>query len=170
MIFCSPFTNFLMLGWKLGQAYRINTKMQELEKYSALYEQVAVAYGAEVAHRLKELANGLVGAEVPASGAGMHPPQPPASNHAVHHEPEFVAGDRLHPAPPPQPPQPVEARGVCDGCGQNVMSDDEGRQRENHKYYHADCVKGRCGGCGQVVHASSARASIRGVYWHAECM
>ena len=106
MIFCSSLTSFLMLGWKLGQAYRIKTKMQELEKYSALYQQVAVAYGADVAHRLKELANGLVGAVLPAPGAGMHLPQPLASNHAVHHEPELV-GDRLYLAPPPLP-QPVE--------------------------------------------------------------
>ena len=64
----------------------------------------------------------------------------------------------------------VEVRGVCDGCGQNVMSNDEGRKREGDNYYHADCVRGQCGGCGRVVHTKSARASIRGVYWHAECL
>ena len=97
----------------------------------------------------------------------------PASNHAVHHEPEFIGIPPPQPLvgiPPPQPPQPVEIRGVCDGCGQNVMSNDEGRMREGDKYYHGACVKGQCGGCGLVVHADSARASILGEYWHAECM
>ncbi|MFN9953818.1 MAG: hypothetical protein ACK55I_12030, partial [bacterium] len=27
-------------------------------------------------------------------------------------------------------------RGVCDGCGKNVMSNDDGRWREDDKYYH----------------------------------
>ena len=84
-------------------------------------------------------------------------------------------------AAPPAPPvlagvqqlneeEHVEIRGVCDGCGQNVMSNDEGRKREGDNYYHAECVRGQCGGCGRVVHTKSARASIRGVYWHAECL
>ena len=84
-------------------------------------------------------------------------------------------------AAPPAPPvlagvqqlneeEHVEIRGVCDGCGQNVMSNDEGRKREADNYYHAECVRGQCGGCGRVVHTKSARASIRGVYWHAECL
>ena len=64
----------------------------------------------------------------------------------------------------------VEVRGVCDGCGQNVMSNDEGRKREGSKYYHEQCVKGLCGGCGRIVHASADRGSISGVYWHRDCL
>jgi hypothetical protein len=64
----------------------------------------------------------------------------------------------------------VEVRGVCDGCGQNVMSNDEGRKREGSKYYHEQCVKGLCGGCGRIVHATADRARISGMYWHRDCM
>jgi hypothetical protein len=64
----------------------------------------------------------------------------------------------------------VEVRGVCDGCGQNVMSNDEGRKREGGKYYHTQCVKGLCGGCGRIVHASADRGRISGVYWHSDCL
>jgi uncharacterized protein with PQ loop repeat len=104
VIFSSSLTSFLMLGLKVGQGYRIYTKIQELEKYSAFYHQVIVAYGGDEAHRLKELANGPVGAAVPVPSAHMHHLPSPASNHPVHHEPEFVG------VPPPQPPQPVEIR------------------------------------------------------------
>jgi len=64
----------------------------------------------------------------------------------------------------------VVVRGVCEGCGQDVMSNDEGRKREGNKYYHEDCVKGMCGGCGRIVHANADRASISCVYWHRECL
>ena len=64
----------------------------------------------------------------------------------------------------------VEVRGVCDGCGQSVMSNDEGRKREGSKYYHEQCVKGLCGGCGQIVHANADRDRISGVYWHHDCL
>jgi hypothetical protein len=64
----------------------------------------------------------------------------------------------------------VEVRGVCDGCGQNVMSNDEGRKREGSKYYHGQCVKGLCGGCGRIVHANAGRGKISGVYWHHDCL
>ena len=37
--------------------------------------------------------------------------------------------------------EPAEIRGVCPGCGRDVMSNDEGRQREGETYYHGDCVK-----------------------------
>ena len=66
--------------------------------------------------------------------------------------------------------EPVEVRGVCDGCGQNVMSNDEGRKREGSKYDHEQCVKGLCGGCGRIVHANADRGSISGVYWHRDCL
>jgi hypothetical protein len=98
-------------------------------------------------------------------------------------EPEFGIGRSAPPAPVP----PVLAgirqlnaqggdlevavvRGVCDGCGQNVMSNDEGRQREDDKYYHSQCIKGLCGGCGRVVHADHLRMKLSGVYWHNRCM
>ena len=64
----------------------------------------------------------------------------------------------------------AEVRGVCDGCGQNVMSNDEGRKREGSKYYHELCVKGLCGGCGRILHANADRDRISGVYWHHDCL
>ena len=63
----------------------------------------------------------------------------------------------------------VEVRGVCDGCGQNVMSNDKGRKREGEKYYHEQCVKGLCVGCGRIVHANAERVKVSGEYWHRDC-
>jgi hypothetical protein len=37
-IFCSCLTSFLMLGWKLGHAFKTHTKINELAKYRALYQ------------------------------------------------------------------------------------------------------------------------------------
>jgi hypothetical protein len=62
-----------------------------------------------------------------------------------------------------------EVRGMCDGCGEYVMSNDEGRKREDDKYYHSECIKGRCGGCGVIVHANDERVRLSGVYWHHDC-
>ncbi len=64
----------------------------------------------------------------------------------------------------------IAVRGVCDGCKQNVLSNDEGRKREGNKYYHEQCVKGMCGGCGRIVHADAARVQLSGVYWHCDCV
>jgi hypothetical protein len=50
------------------------------------------------------------------------------------------------------------------------MSNDEGRKREGSKYYHEQCVKGLCGGCGRIVHANADRGQISGVYWHRDCL
>ena len=63
----------------------------------------------------------------------------------------------------------VVVRGVCDGCAGNVMSNDDGRWREDGKYYHLKCIKGRCGGCGLIVHANDERVRLSGVYWHHDC-
>jgi hypothetical protein len=63
----------------------------------------------------------------------------------------------------------VEVRGVCEGCGEYVMSNDEGRKREDDKYYHSECIKGRCGGCGVIVHGNDDRVRLSGVYWHRDC-
>ena len=98
-------------------------------------------------------------------GAGPH--QLPAS------DPEFIlsrAGPSRSAAPRLAEEAELSVRGVCDGCRRGVLSNDEGRIREGDKYYHAECVICQCGGCGRVVHAESAIASLRGVYWHAECM
>jgi hypothetical protein len=81
------------------------------------------------------------------------------------------------PAPPALPnlqqldaEEDVSVRGVCDGCKQNVLSNDEGRKREGNKYYHEQCVKGMCGGCGRIVHADAERVKLSGVYWHRDCV
>ena len=98
---------------------------------------------------------------------GAAPHQPSAS------DPEFIlsrAGPSRSAAPRPAEEAELSVRGVCDGCRRGVLSNDEGRIREGDKYYHAECVICQCGGCGRVVHAESAIASLRGVYWHAECI
>ena len=51
----------------------------------------------------------------------------------------------------------------------NVLSNDEGRRREGDTYFHGDCVKGNCGGCGRIVHKDAPRAKIGGEYWHDDC-
>jgi hypothetical protein len=201
-IFCSCLTSFLMLGWKLGQAFKIHTKINEVAKYRALYQQVAGSYGEDEAERMKKLADGEAAAAAPAPGGGhlaaasaivpsvvgvqAAPPHPAAHAHPPHlgagagpAAPHFVAqqvvpgiaaphlGNIAHAQEPV--PAPVEVRGVCDGCGQNVLSNDDGRKREGAKYYHSHCVKGMCGGCAKVVHAEAARVVLGGVYWHMDC-
>jgi hypothetical protein len=42
-------------------------------------------------------------------------------------------------------------------------------QAEHGKYFHVQCVRGLCGGCGRVVHISSQRERRDGVYWHTKC-
>ena len=68
-----------------------------------------------------------------------------------------------------QAAEPAVVRGVCDGCGQNVMSNDEGRKREGGKYYHEQCVKGMCGHCNEIVHADAERVVHEDQYWHKDC-
>ena len=201
-IFCSCLTSFLMLGWKLGHAFKTHTKINELAKYRALYQQVAGSYGEDEAERLKRLADGEAAAAAPVPG-GSHispapaivpsvigvqaaPPHPAAHAHPPHHgagagppAPHFVAhqvmpafvapnlGNIAHAQEPVL--EPVQVRGVCDGCGQNVLSNDDGRKREGSQYYNSHCVKGMCGGCAKVVHAEAARAVLGGVYWHMNC-
>jgi hypothetical protein len=64
---------------------------------------------------------------------------------------------------------PPEVRGVCPGCARNVLSNDEGRHREDDIYYHSECVKGWCGRCGKIVHNNGARTWVDGEYWHVGC-
>ncbi len=167
----STLTSAAMLAYKLGLIEAIRVRMSERQ---LLRDEVA------------RLAEPATGREVAVENAPLHAPIVPQhtgsfigpaasevqhASQAASDAPEFIVS-RL--APPLQgaaaAAAEVSVRGVCDGCGQDVLSNDEGRKREGDKYYHEGCVKGQCGGCGRVVHAESARASIRGVYWHAECL
>ena len=106
---------------------------------------------------------------------------PSASQHAIDGDHAQFVGARA-PAPPPAghalayvehagaSSGPPTVRGICDGCGVGVLSNDNGRVREGESYFHAHCVRGHCGGCGLVVHAASGREKRGGVYWHAECV
>jgi hypothetical protein len=199
-IFSSCLTSVLMLGWKLGTAYRTYTRIKALEAYGALYRQVASAHGDHEAQRLKDLAGSSAAAVAPMplgthaaavvmasvgspAAAAEAVPAPPAHPHqhvgAADYPPQLLA----HPIVPGMPAsqlaniahvggsssQAVEVRGMCDGCGQNVMSDDEGRVREGTKYFHLGCIKGHCGHCGRIVHADADRVNVRGVYFHRDC-
>ena len=187
-----------MLGWKLGTAYRTYTKIKALETYGALYRQVASAHGDHEAQRLKELsgssaaavasvppgahATAVVMASVgsPAAAAEAGPPaHPPQHVGSVDHPPQLLAHPIVPGVPAPQlaniahiggpSSQAVEVRGMCDGCGQYVMSDDEGRLREGTKYFHLGCILGHCGHCGRIVHADADRVKVRGLYFHRDC-
>ena len=105
--------------------------------------------------------------------AHAHPPQleggavPDLLAHPIQ---PLIPAPQLVNVPQQAHSEPVEVRGVCDGCGQNVMSNHEGRKREGDKYYHPQCVKGNCGSCGRIVHANSERMKVAGVYWHKDCV
>jgi hypothetical protein len=90
---------------------------------------------------------------------GARTPAPPASGHALAN---VEHGNVNSEAP--------TVRGICDCCGIGVLGSDNGRVREGEKYYHAQCVKGQCGGCGLVVHSDANRENRGGVYWHIGCL
>jgi hypothetical protein len=110
--------------------------------------------------------------QAPAKHAPAHPQPNAAAKHApAHPQPQASA---KHPPPnqqngQAQPPQNGVVRGICDGCGENVMDADNGRVREGDKYYHAACIRGSCGGCHLIVHSNAERQQRAGVYWHNDC-
>jgi hypothetical protein len=188
-----------MLGWQFGGVYRMHTTINLLKKYGALFDNVSAAIGADAAQRLLPVEDGAeappppvqVAAPVvvPPGHVDAHPPhldgamaQPAALPLIVQQIVPLIAPANLanlgHHAQQPDPmvaanlanaAEPALVRGVCDGCGQNVMSNDEGRHREGEKYYHEQCVKGLCGGCGRIVHANAERVQVSGEYWHRDC-
>ena len=158
---CIRYKVALIEALKLHWAERARLQQDQAERAAAVTEQpVAAAAAASAAHAAAPAASA---AQAVAAGSSQ------ASGFIV---------SRSAPAAPAAPMlasvqqlvEQVEVRGVCDGCGQNVMSNDEGRKREGSKYYHEQCVKGLCGGCGRIVHASADRGSISGVYWHRDCL
>ncbi len=201
----SCLTSFLMLGWKIGGAYRMQTKIGLLQEYGALFDNVATALGADAAQHLVPLEDGAEAPPRPVQVAAPATAPTVAPGH-VHAHPPLLDGAAAQPAPPPQQialqmvpqiapgslanmghhaqqPEPMPAanlanaqaaepaveRGVCDGCGQNVMSDDEGRHREGGKYYHEQCVTGMCVHCHKIVHADAERVVHEDQYWHKDC-
>jgi len=155
---CIRYKVALIEALKLRWAELARLQQDQAERAAAVAEQPAAA--AAAAHAAAPAASA---AQAVAAGSSQ------ASGFIV---------SRSAPAAPAAPvlasvqqlDEQVEVRGVCDGCGQNVMSNDEGRKREGSKYYHEQCVKGLCGGCGRIVHASADRGSISGVYWHRDCL
>jgi hypothetical protein len=67
-------------------------------------------------------------------------------------------------------PEPVVVRGMCDGCGTNVMSNHDGRKKQGQKYYHIECFRGYCAICEQIVHAASDRVRVGNSYQHRDCV
>lgn len=111
--------------------------------------------------------------------AGLPDPNPEPPAPEPDHANNQLITDRN--APPPLLPPAIGAalisdgsvtvRGMCDGCGTNVMSTDEGRRREGAKYFHEACVRGDCGHCGLIVHARTLHRELRnGIYYHPECV
>ena len=104
--------------------------------------------------------------QAPAKHALPHPQLQAPAKHAPAH-PQAQAPAKHAPVPAQNPPTNV--RGICDGCGENVIDEDNGRVREGDKYYHAACIRGSCGGCHLIVHANAERQQRAGVYWHNDC-
>ena len=96
-------------------------------------------------------------------------PQPQPSFVTVRSGPSSAAPALSNIAAAEEAAEAPTVRGRCDGCRRNVLSNDDGRQREGDKYYHSKCVKGFCGGCGLIVHIEAERVKRDRVYWHADC-
>ena len=190
----SCLTSFLMLGWKIGAAYRMHTKIGHLKEYGALFDNVAAVLGADAAQHLVPLEDSAdvapppeqvaaAPAVVPPGHVDAHAPhlhsspaQPPALPLIVQQIVPLIApanlanmGHQPQPQPVAPQPEPVVVRGMCEGCGTNVMSNDEGRKKEGEKYYHAHCLRGECDICGRVVHTSSDRVRVGEGYRHRDC-
>jgi hypothetical protein len=57
-------------------------------------------------------------------------------------------------------------RGQCPACERPVFSTDDGRFSLRGTYYHAECVKGPCGRCGNQVLGDQDRSKLGNVYFH----
>jgi hypothetical protein len=158
---CIRYKVALIEALKLHWAERARLQQDQAELAAAAAEQPAAAAAAASASHAAAPVASVTQAVAAGSSQGSR----------------FIVS-RSEPAAPAAPvlasvqqlDEQVEVRGMCDGCGQSVMSNDEGRKREGEKYYHEQCVKGLCGGCGRIVHATADRARISGVYWHRDCM
>ena len=160
---CIRYKVALIEALKLHWAERARLRQVQAARAAAVAEQPAAAGAA--ASAAQAAAPAASAAQAVAAGSSQ------ASGFIVSRSaPAAPAAPVLASVPQLGADEPVEVRGVCDGCGQNVMSNDEGRKREDSKYYHEQCVKGLCGGCGRIVHANADRGSISGVYWHRDCL
>jgi hypothetical protein len=184
---CSMLTSFVMLAYKMAH---VNVLQAEFQKYGV--------QRAELTRSITELTPAgnqpAESAEAPPPSSAAAPPAAaPVAAAPVAAAPAPAKAAPAPPAPakagfgfvttrnPPSVVAPVLSnvpaaqaaavvRGVCPGCKANVMSDDDGRSREGDTYYHEQCIKGMCGGCGLIVHADSARVRRGAEYWHTDCV
>jgi hypothetical protein len=183
----SLMTSFGMLMFKAAQVEVLSLKIKEGRRLKKEREELVTPLAAP---------QPSAGSNGPVPRAAAAVLQPAARHDDIANEPEFMTSRQ---PPPPatgrslqgaagraeqgQPTggfntlraaeeeeeEEVEVRGVCEGCGEYVMSNDEGRKREDDKYYHSECIKGRCGGCGVLVLGNDDRVRLSGVYWHRDC-
>jgi hypothetical protein len=195
----SLMTSFGMLMFKAAQVEVLSLKIKEGRRLRKEREELVTPFHgstpALIGQQLAAAPQLAAGSNGPVPHAAAAALRPAARHDDSASEPEFMTSRQ--PPPPPagrslqgagraeqgQPSrgfntlqaaegeeeEEPEVRGMCDGCGDYVMSNDEGRMREDDKYYHSECIKGRCGGCGLIVHANDERVRLSGVYWHHDC-
>ena len=169
---CIRYKVALIEAQKLHWAERARLRQVQAARAAAVAEQPAAAAGAASGSAAQAAAPAASAAQAAAPAASAAQAAAAGSSQGS----GFIVS-RSAPAAPAAPvlasvqqvDEQVEVRGVCDGCGQNVMSNDEGRKREGEKYYHEQCVKGLCVGCGRIVHANAERVKVSGEYWHRDC-
>jgi hypothetical protein len=169
----------------IGRWTRSFTTIRRCIRYKVALIEALKLHWAELARLQQDQAErAAAAAEQPAAASASQAAAPAASAaQAVAAGSSQGGGFVVSRSAPPAPAAPVLAniqqlgaeddmdiRGVCDGCGQNVTGNDDGRLRDGSKYYHEQCVKGLCGGCGRIVHANADRGKIAGVYWHRDCL
>ena len=187
MVVLSTLTSVGFLGNKIGQLECLRLRWKE--RISLKVERTRVL--TELAHggRLESVIPGSPAAApqtaaqpdsapAPAGAAGAAVGSPSANDFILNRNTPAAAAPNLGQVPhapgtasaaSQQAAAPPEVRGVCPGCARNVLSNDEGRHREDDIYYHSECVKGWCGRCGKIVHSNGARTWVDGEYWHVGC-
>ena len=184
MVVLSTLTSVGFLGNKIGQLKclrlrwkeRISLRVERTRVLTELGRFESVVPGGPAA--APQTAAQPDSAPAPAGAAGAAVESPAATAFILNRNTPAAAAPNLGQVPhapgtasaaSQQAAVPPEVRGVCPGCERNVLSNDEGRHREDDIYYHSECVKGWCGRCGKIVHNNASRTRVDGDYWHMDC-